>query len=99
MRGRCRPGGGRDRDRGLNNKSLYADEAIDTPAGRRQTVAIHRDRQRDRPFEAGATQGGASRVKVPIPAARLMASVGRWLRSALCCALATCELGGPVHFG
>ena len=42
------------RDR--NNKSLYADKAIDSAEERWQTAAIHRDRQRDRPFEAGATR-------------------------------------------
>ena len=39
-----------------HNLSLHSDKAIDTCENRGQAVAIHRDRQRDRPFEAGATE-------------------------------------------
>jgi hypothetical protein len=37
------------------NQTLDPDEAIDTSGNRWQAMAIHRDRLRDRPEEAGAT--------------------------------------------
>jgi hypothetical protein len=64
------------------NPSLDLDEAIDTVGNRWQAMAIHRDRLRDRPEEAGATGWAACMqvrsIAVPNPAGTC-ASTGRWL--------------------
>src|SRR5690606_40839597 len=52
--------------------SFYRHEAIDMPGIGWQDASIHRDRRRDRPFDAGATTAWSRRaatgLKVPSPA-------------------------------
>ena len=47
-----------------NNIIASSDKAIDRPRSRRQPAAIHRDRLRDRPFDAGATATSRKRCVV-----------------------------------